>query len=76
MKKIELPARNFQPGMEHLSSWGTRNVSGRNCWKIFHAIAQICVTTRETKTDQVRFHVGINSLCVQELVLCMEVKIS
>ena len=31
-KKIERPARSFQPGMEHVSSWGPRNYGGGNRW--------------------------------------------
>ena len=32
MKKIERPAGWVLPGIEHASSWGPRNVGGRNCW--------------------------------------------
>ena len=32
MKKIERPTRSVQSGMDHVSSWGPRNVGGGNCW--------------------------------------------
>jgi len=31
IKKIERPARSVLPGIEHASSWGSRNVGGGNC---------------------------------------------
>ena len=78
MKKLERPARSVLRAMEHPSVWGPRNVGRGNCWScgwslgIFRGIAQLSVTTRETEPKGLI----INGPCIQELLLCVERKIS